>query len=127
MTDSGLKTILIVDDDVDTLHIASECLAPLGHTILVAENGKQALHVANQHDETIDLLLTDVIMPEMNGVELAEKLVKGSASTRVIFMSGRLKPSMSGQNLPDYEKGFLPKPFSGRTLSKHVKEVLEEI
>ncbi len=126
VTYSRQKTILIVDDDIEILNITSEYLTPLGHNILMAENGEQALKVAKNQKDTIDLLLTDVIMPKMNGVELAESLVKKSASTRVIFMSGYLKPSMSGQNLPDYEKGFLQKPFSGKTLTRRVKEILEE-
>ncbi|MBU0481947.1 MAG: response regulator [Proteobacteria bacterium] len=127
MNKTKVRTILIVDDDVDILNIASECLEHLGHKILVAENGVEALEVARKNGEPIDLLLTDVIMPKMNGVELAENLIEKSSSTKVIFMSGYLRPSMNGgQTIPDYEKGFVMKPFSGKTLSSHVKEVLEE-
>ena len=117
---------MIVDDDVDILNIATESLKPLGHKILVAKNGQDALEIAEKSGDTIDLLLTDVIMPIMNGVELAENLTERSSSTQVVFMSGYLRPSMNGQNTPDYEKGFIQKPFSKKTLANHIKDVLKE-
>jgi len=119
------KTILVVDDDAEILDVAAKSLRHLGHKILVAENGRHALEVVEQSGETIDLLVTDVIMPVMNGVELAENLAKISSTTRVIFMSGYLKPSLEDQNTPDYEKGFVQKPFSTKTLASRVKEVLK--
>ncbi|MBU0675350.1 MAG: response regulator [Proteobacteria bacterium] len=119
------RTILVVDDDVGILKVIEETLLPMGHQIILAGNGKDALAEINKKQiSKIDLLLTDVMMPHMNGVELVDTLLSRDPALKVIYMSGYLRPSLNGHPSPDHEKGFLQKPFSGKTLNGYIKRAL---
>jgi CheY-like chemotaxis protein len=82
------RTILLVDDEPLVRKATSRLLRSLGYTVLAAESGEVALALASQHLEDIDLVLTDVVMPEMNGLDLARELSRRSPSLKILFMSG---------------------------------------
>lgn len=117
------ETVLVVDDNPSIRSFVTNTLTPLGYKCLAAANGKQALQLFRTTKPRIDLLLTDVVMPEMHGPELATLLKKQSPDSKVIFMSGY----MSGANLSDIiasEDAFLQKPLTPTKLLNKLAEVL---
>ncbi len=127
MEPTSRKIILIVDDDHNTRMFVKEQLKALGQKVLAAKNGSEALAVIRDQGGRLDLLLSDVEMPEMNGIELAEALASEVPEAKVILMSGCIKPSLNSNNYARYKKGFIQKPFSGKTLVSHVKKALTEL
>ena len=121
------KKILVVDDDISLLNAIGERIGSLGHHILVTDKGKEALEVIKTNK--IDILLTDVVMPDISGIELARILLNTTPDSRVIFMSGYMRPSLfseeAGAKITDND--FIQKPFSGKTVVKRVKKALEEL
>jgi two-component system cell cycle sensor histidine kinase/response regulator CckA len=104
------KTILVVDDDREILDLVSNYLCSLGYTVLAAKSGPEAINVAESHFGAIDLLLVDVEMPGMIGVEFAKYFLSRRSDVSVIFMSG-FGDSQEFASLPGTVE-FLPKPFS---------------
>ncbi len=125
--ESKKKTILVVDDEAMVLDVVRAFVEQLGHKILVAKSGHEALKVVKGHDGKLDLLLTDVIMSNMNGLELAKTMVTDNPDLKVIFMSGCLQPAIDSQNTPCFGNGFVQKPFSHKTLTNHIKKALKEM
>ncbi|MCK4838043.1 MAG: response regulator, partial [Desulfobulbaceae bacterium] len=121
------KTVLVVDDEVAVLEVVEAFVEQLGYNILLASSGHEALKASREYAGKVDLLLTDVIMPNMNGLELAETMVTDNPDVKVIFMSGCLQPAIDSRNTPRFENGFVKKPFSGKTLLTHVKKALNEM
>ncbi len=115
-----METILVVDDDDGVRALAKDVLGMEGYTILNTGDPRHALRIAREHAGPIDLLLTDVVMPLMNGPELAERLVAIRPGTKVLFMSGFDVSSMLAPGAP-----FLAKPFDVNALPRKVREVLE--
>ena len=118
------ETILLVEDDEPVRQLAARILKRSGYNVLQAHDGVAALDVAESYPAEIDLLLTDVMMPEMNGRELAEILSQRRPETRLMFMSGYSK-----EGLPLFENGsekvtFLQKPFTSESLAGCVRRAL---
>ncbi len=124
-----METILVVDDESDVCGLARDCLVAAGYRVLEAGGGDEALRVAAAHTEPIHLLLTDVVMPRLNGVELARRLTRQRPDTKVLYMSGFAVVGAQIESLsgPGLEPGdpILPKPFSTETLTRKVREVLD--
>lgn len=118
---SGHGTILLVDDDQNVRLVIEKSLQRLGYLVLSAVDGPNALSVANAHSGPIDLLLTDVLMPKMSGVNLAKQLRNRRGTLRVIFMSSMLGEDGISRRNGD---GFLRKPFSFEALTEEVRKVL---
>jgi CheY-like chemotaxis protein len=104
------KTILVVDDDREILGLVSDYLCSLGYTVLTAESGVEGISAAEAHSAPIDLLLADVDLPGMTGVEFAKYFLSRRSDVPLIFMSG-LGGAQDLDSLPG-EVEFLPKPFS---------------
>ncbi|MEN8136413.1 MAG: response regulator [Thermodesulfobacteriota bacterium] len=121
------RTVLVVDDEVLVLEIVEAFIEQLGHKVLLATSGHEALEVAKAYDGKVDLLLTDVIMPNMNGLELADIVVTNNPDIKVLFMSGCLQPAIHSRNTPRFQNGFVKKPFSSKTLINHIKKALNEM
>jgi CheY-like chemotaxis protein len=113
------RTILVADDTPEVLAFVAEFLHRTGYRVLQAVDGVEALEVAAQHSGLIDLLLTDIEMPRLNGRGLSRRLSYRRPETRTLFMSGRLDTGLA-QGTP-----FLPKPFVGRDLLRKVSEALD--
>ena len=98
-----------------------------GYTVLEASNGQEALRIAEAHlDKQIDLLLTDVGMPQMGGVELAGKLTEIHPETEVLFTSGYTGGPIAPQGAVDSDIHFIAKPFMPKNLAQKVRQVLEQ-
>ena len=120
--DSGAETILLVEDEEDARAVLRQILAGKGYRVLAAASGDEALAVAEELREPIDLLLTDVTMPRMKGPELAARLLAVRPHMRVIYMSGYNEEPLLGE-----EGGplCLQKPFSAHVLARAVRGVLD--
>ena len=121
----GSETILVVDDDEVVLDSAAFLLETRGYSIVRADGGREALEAAASHDGPIELLLTDVTMPEMNGWELAKKLTGQRPDTKVVFMSGYAEDVLKAGAAKGEQIEFLQKPPGGDTLFRCIREVLD--
>ncbi len=121
----GDETILLVEDEQALREVTRRILTGAGYEVIVAANGPEALYAASTHSGPIDLLLSDVIMPQMPGPQLAEQLLEEWPSVRVLLMSGFAQPILdSGGHLNDGVR-LIEKPFSRPTLLAKVAEILE--
>lgn len=120
----GTETILLVEDDEMVRKVIVNIIADLGYTLLEAENGKDALHVCSRFHGIVDLLLTDVVMPKMNGVKLAEKVSELYPQIKVLFMSGYTENAIVKHGVLADDVNFIDKPFTPKSLSKAVRKVL---
>ena len=116
-------TILVVDDDPVLGNVVAEQISFFGYQSVLASSGEEALTIAFEQTK-IDLLLTDVMMPEMNGVELAQQLIKLYPEIKVLFMSGYICPSIAHYGIQDSEHAYLQKPFTPNTLIAKMRNVL---
>lgn len=122
---SGTETILLVEDEEQVRRAAIEVLTVLGYQVFEAGNGPQAIQLAKLYKETIHLLLTDVVMPKMNGKEMAEHVKALHPEIEVLYMSGYNDDIIANHGVLDENLHFLPKPFSPSTLADKVREVLD--
>jgi two-component system cell cycle sensor histidine kinase/response regulator CckA len=121
---SGTGTILLVEDEEGVREAATEYLSANGYTVLAAKCGPEALQLAVQNDCNIDVLLTDLVMPEMSGRELAEKIEVRYPQICTVFMSGYSRNLLSNQQLSDSRHILLQKPFRLASLGRCVREAL---
>src|SRR5450759_2562537 len=119
------ETVLVVEDSEDLREIVERILGAHGYRVVVASSGPDALEVAAAFSGHIDLLLTDVIMPLMQGNELAARLVAVRSDLRVLFMSGFAQPALAANGTLSPEIALLDKPFNEPTLLARVRAVLE--
>ena len=122
--DSGGETVLVVEDEERIRGLLDAVLGDYGYRVLMAANGKEALELAAQHDNQIDLLLTDVVMPRMGGAELANQLESSAPDLRVLFMSGYSEEIVASQ-LMGGNRVLLEKPFTIVELLDTVRSALE--
>ena len=120
----GTETVLLVEDEEVLRNLATRLLQKRGYTVLEAANAGEALLVCEQHPQPIDLLLTDMVMPKMNGRDLAKRLLSLHPRMRVIYMSGYTDPDIL-KEVMDRGVPFLIKPFQSEVLARKVREVLE--
>jgi len=122
----GTETILLVEDETAVRQLASDFLKTGGYTILEARDGQEALTIALSYSGKIHLLLTDMVMPHMNGAQLASKLALARHDLRVIYMTGYAEFSGDGNNddRMSAEASMMQKPFSRLTLLEKVREAL---
>ena len=118
------KTILLVEDEEEVRSAIRDLLTQKGFMIIEAKNGKQALAVAQDYPSPIHLLLTDMIMPEMGGKELAESLEKIMPNLRVLFMSGYTQDEAFRKDAASGRRCFIQKPFSLSILLAKVNEAM---
>jgi len=124
---SGNETILVVDDEVDLLHLAEEYLTELGYKIYLAENAKQAIEVMAKHNE-IEMLFSDVVMPGgMSGYELAEILTQQNPQLKVLLSSGFTSKALIKNGQSRFNEELLNKPYRKAELAQRVRLVLDKI
>jgi two-component system cell cycle sensor histidine kinase/response regulator CckA len=122
----GSETILVVEDDERVRTIVTRVLREAGYRVLVASNGDDALTVAGTDGQPIHLLVTDVVMPGMNGRQLAERLAQAHPETRTLFTSGYTDNIIAHHGVLDRGIEFLSKPYTLEILTRRVREVLDK-
>jgi PAS domain S-box-containing protein len=122
--DPTRHTVLVVDDEIAIRDIAARILTQAGYAVLIAEHGPAALALAAAHPGPIDLLLTDVVMPQMNGKELAQQLQETRPELAVAFMSGYPQPILTAKGDVDTDATVLQKPFTKADLVTTIADTL---
>ena len=119
-----MARILVADDDRAVAEFVRRALTHGGHTITLVEDGLAALHVLETNDDPFDLLLTDIVMPQMDGIALALKVARDYPTLRVLLMSGYAAERQRAHNLDVIIQRVISKPFTLNELIKVVDEVL---
>jgi signal transduction histidine kinase/ActR/RegA family two-component response regulator len=122
---TGTETILLVEDDARVLELTAASLRDLGYTVLEACGAREALDRLSRDGANIDLLLTDIVMPEMNGRKLADAAIVQHPDLKVMFMTGFTKNAIVHNGVLDPGVNFIAKPFALDELSMKIREVLE--
>jgi DNA-binding NtrC family response regulator len=123
---TGSETILIVEDDRQVMGLGTAILERLGYSVLPAASAEEALTLLKQKTRPVDLLLTDVIMPGMNGKQLFDKISASYPGMRVLFMSGYTDNVIAHHGVIEPGVHFIQKPFSVQSLAAKVREVLDQ-
>ena len=121
----GQETILVVDDEEGLRELAEESLKDLGYRVVGASNGEQALEALKKEPQ-IDLLFSDVVMPGMNGYELAERVVASSPQLKVLLTSGYTEKAIGNTGNGRFDNNLLSKPYTNTELAQRVRAVLGE-
>jgi CheY-like chemotaxis protein len=122
----GKETILLVEDEPAILHLGKTILKKYGYTVLTSQTPAEALALVNARTDAIDLLITDVVMPQMNGKELHSKIRCTHPDLRCLFISGYTADAISHHGVLNENLNFLQKPFTARSLAVKIREVLSE-
>jgi PAS domain S-box-containing protein len=122
----GTETILLVEDEDMVRELAMEIFRGNGYTVLDAPNGAAALEICDRHEGPIDLLVTDLVMPGMNGIELAERVAAARPGILILYMSGYAEDARKHLGRMDPGRAFLQKPITPTTLSRKARELLSE-
>jgi two-component system, cell cycle sensor histidine kinase and response regulator CckA len=120
----GCETILLAEDSESLREMATEYLESVGYTVIQAASGKQALQLAQQSRAPIHLLLTDVVMPEMSGPELAAQITSICPAIKLIYTSGYTDDAIARQGILDPTVTFIQKPYRPKALARKIREVL---
>jgi CheY-like chemotaxis protein len=122
----GHETILLVEDEPNLLEIVTEILKDEGYTLLAACTPGEAIRIANEHAGDIHLLMTDVVMPEMNGRDLAKNILGVYPEIKALFMSGYTADVIAHHGIVDEGVNFIEKPFAMQDLVSKVRSVLDQ-
>lgn len=122
----GAETILLVEDDEILLKMAGTMLEELGYTVHSTTKPEEAIRIYREHNRKIDLLMTDVVMPEMNGRELQQRLSANNPHLKILFVSGYTANSIAHRGVLEQDVNFLQKPFILNELSAKVREALKK-
>jgi len=122
---SGHETILFVEDDLEVRKYATKALNSIGYNIIEAENGKKALEILGKDNLNIKLLVTDIVMPEMGGKELAEIIKKIQPSMKILFTSGYTDNHLVHNGTLEDEINYLQKPYSLQSISYEIRNILD--
>jgi PAS domain S-box-containing protein len=122
----GQETVLVVEDDDSVRGLTIRVLNMCGYNVLEANSGEQALQLAEQHKEPIALIITDVVMPQMGGPQLVERIASIRPEIRVMFMSGYTDDTVIRHGILEAKSHYLEKPFTPRTLAQKVRAVLDD-
>jgi signal transduction histidine kinase/ActR/RegA family two-component response regulator len=121
----GTETLLLVEDENAVRYPAFEFLKRCGYAVIQAKDGLQAIDVVHKHGGTVDLMVTDVVMPGMSGGQLAELLAEKYPDMRVLFVSGYSEQVVLRHKIANLHANFLQKPFTLKSLAAKVREVLD--
>jgi putative two-component system response regulator len=120
------ELILVVDDDVDALRSVAKSLRRFGYTVLESPSPARAVEIVRGLDEPVELILTDIVMPEMGGFRLVEMLSEIQEEVRVIYMSGYSQVDVDWEGVPGTSYDYLSKPISIHTLARRVRRLLDQ-
>jgi len=120
----GSETVLVVEDEKAVRDLTVKMMRQLGYNVLAAAGGEEAIEISKSHTGQIALLLTDVVMPNMSGRQVADHLLESRPGLRVLYLSGYTENTVVHHGVLEEGVSFLPKPFSREGLSKKVREIL---
>ncbi len=123
---AGTETVLVVEDEDAVRRVTERILREAGHLVISAANGAEALAIIEAHEREIQIMVTDVVMPGMSGIVLAERLAVIRPEVRVLFMSGYTGIGSAHEAVLDGNRSFIAKPFSAEDLVRKVRAVLDE-
>jgi CheY-like chemotaxis protein len=123
----GHETVLLVDDDAAVRRVAKLALVKYGYQVLEATNGATALEAIVAHSGVIDILVSDMVMPEMNGRLLADAIRANRPSCRILFMSGYNEEMLVKRGLVDHGEAIIQKPFAGEALVTKLRQTLDHL
>ena len=121
----GSETVLVAEDEEAVRQIIEKALQARGYRVMVARDGSEALALATRHAGQIDLLVTDVVMPDMNGRELSQRLTRVRPRIRTLYLSGYTDDAILHHGVLEEGVAFLQKPFSLGALARKVRDVIE--
>src|SRR5208283_2591790 len=124
---TGTETILVVEDDEAILKLSKIILENLGYTVLAAQTPVHAIHLVEEYPEDIHLLITDVVMPEMNGRDLAKHLSASRSNLKCLYMSGYTADLIAHRGILDERLNFIQKPFVSDEFAAKVRQVLDHL
>ncbi len=122
----GSETILLVEDEDMVRDMAESFLEKYGYSVFKAANPEEAIRISEEYQERIHLLLTDVVMPRMGGMDLAEQIKSQRPNIKVVYMSGYTNSTFSHHNVLDKELEFIEKPFSLAQLAHKIRNMLDD-
>jgi CheY-like chemotaxis protein len=122
----GSETILVVEDDAEVRAFTRHVLQTCGYTVLEAAHGGEAIPLAEEHQGPVHLLVSDVVMPEMGGRRLAERILALKPGIKVLYVSGYTPDAVVRHGVVESEAAFLQKPFTPSVLARKVREVLDQ-
>jgi CheY-like chemotaxis protein len=122
---SGNETVLVVEDEEGVRELLRKVLEEHGHTVLEARHGRDALMVAERYERPIQLLVTDVVMPEMGGAELARRITERRPETKVLYVSGYTSDEILRRGITSVGPIFVQKPFTAEDLMLQVRGALD--
>ena len=125
-TGNGSETILLVEDTDMVRSLVAMLLGSYGYEVLVAASGPEAIEIAEQANQSIDLLMTDVVMPRMNGRELADQLAATRPGLKVLFTSGYPSDTVVRHGIAEARTAFIEKPYLPDALARMVRDILDE-
>jgi len=123
---TGNETILLVEDESSVRNLTAKMLEEQGYKVIQAKEGMSALSLFKKNKDKIDLIITDVIMPYLNGVDLVEKIISDYPQMKVLFISGHVDPILKRYNLESKDYPFLQKPYTMEILGEKVRQVIEQ-
>jgi CheY-like chemotaxis protein len=126
MTPLGSETIMLAEDDSAVRRLSRLVLERNGYTVLEAKHGEEALLICEQYKNVIHLLITDVVMPNMSGRQLVERLVALRPDMKILYVSGYTDDAVVRHGVLDAKMPFLQKPFAPGTLALKVREILDQ-
>jgi len=121
----GNETIMVIDDETNIVNMISQILTELGYHVIAATSGCEALSLSDQHAQKIDMVLTDIIMPELNGPDLVRMLRRKRPTLKALYMSGYANNAAVQIGVLKPDTAFLQKPFSSETLTHCIRKVLD--
>ncbi len=123
---TGHETVLVVEDEDGMRALTERILRNAGYTVLTAENGEDALALFEKHGGRVDLLVTDVVMPQMSGREIAGQLARSNPSLKVLYMSGYTDEIIDRHGVLESGVRLIGKPFAAAEMTRRVRMVLDE-
>jgi DNA-binding NtrC family response regulator len=123
---TGHETVLIVDDEQRVRRLVATVLRARGYTVLEADDCSDAIEVARMHTGSINLLIADLVLPDVNGIALADRLLKVRPGIPVLWISGYAGGEMICEAADDQHRPFLHKPFTSHELTTTVRQILDE-
>lgn len=120
----GTETILLVEDQPQLRQLTSHILRGYGYRVLAAANGEEALHICEQKENLVDLVLTDIVMPGVTGIELVKRLRTFGPHMKILYMSGYTDDVVLRQGALEPGAAYLEKPFTPEGLATKIRQIL---